>query len=54
MAYLNHETTVIEYDARLKLVTEIGSLQLQNDWIDGMTVEDYHKDTYDYYIKRTA
>lgn len=42
MASLEHET--LTYDQRLKLITEIGRLNLQNQWIDQMTVHDYHKD----------
>lgn len=54
MDYLIDETTQLTYDQRLKLVTEIGKLQLQINQIEGMLVEDYHKEIYTYTIKHTA
>lgn len=54
MDYLVDETTEITYDWRLKLVTEIGRLQLQNQHIDSMLVEDYYKEVYDYTLTQPA
>lgn len=42
MASLEYE--ILTYEQRLKLITEIGRLNLQNQFIDQMLVEDYHKD----------
>lgn len=54
MDFLVDETSEFTYEWRLKLVTEIGRLQLQNEAIDAMTVEDYYKEIIDYSIKKTA
>lgn len=54
MEYLACPTTKLSYDDSLKLITEIGRLKLQNDWIDNMTVEDYYKDAHDWNIKKNA
>ena len=42
MASLEHEQ--LTYDQRLKLVTEIGRLNMQNQSIEKMSVSDFHKD----------
>ncbi len=38
------ELEQLTYDQRLKLATEIGRLNMQNQWINQMLVQDYHKD----------
>lgn len=45
--YLEHCTT---YEQRLKLSTEIGRLQSQNEAIKQMSVQDYEQQAHDYQI----
>lgn len=47
VAYLDHCTT---YEQKLKLSTEIGRLQTQNEHIKKMSVEDFEQDINDYHI----
>lgn len=54
MAFLSHESTELSYESRLKLVTEIGRLNLQNNQIEAMTVEEYYKQVHHYNVKITS
>ena len=52
MASLEHET--LTYEQRLKLATEIGRLNTQNQWIDNMTVVEYHQDCMVHKVPQTS
>jgi len=54
MDYLFHPCTQLSHESRLKLVTEIGRLKLQNKLIEGMTLEDYYQPVLEYQIKIPA
>lgn len=54
MTYLFHPDTQLSAESRLKLITEIGRLKLQNELIEGMTLEDYYQKVLEYHIKIPA
>lgn len=51
MAFLEE---VEDFDSRLKLITEIGRLNTQNNQIDKMSFEDIQQDCNDYTVEVSA